>query len=207
MITVNVSQQSGFEATDFRQFHIFEVTAFSRKQHHALLCNRHWGILFLLQQFSYFLTVAQLLTRSFVKVGSELRKRCQFTILCQRGTDTTGQFLDDLGLRCATYTGYGDTRVNCRTNTGVEQVGFQEDLTIGNGNYVGRNERGNVTRLGFDNRQSGQGASFTFNFTIGEFLNVFRVNAGSTFKQTGVEVKYVARECFTSWWTTEQQET
>src|SRR5690606_13889625 len=126
-------------------------------------------------------------------------------ILCQRGTDTTGQFLDDHGLSCTTYTGYGDTRVNCRTNTGVKQVGFQEDLTIGNGNYVGRNERRNVTRLGFDNRQSGQGAGLTFHFTFSEVLNVFRVNAGCALQQTGVEVKHVARECFTSWRTTVQQ--
>ena len=97
-------------------------------------------LLFLFQQFGHFLTVAQLLTSRFVQIGCELRERSQFTILRQRGTDTTGQFLDDLGLSSTTNTGYGDTRVNRRTNTGVEQVGFQEDLTIGNGNYVGRNE-------------------------------------------------------------------
>lgn len=207
MVTVNVSQQSGFEATDFRQFHIFEVTAFSSEQYQALLCYRHRGILFLFQQFGHFLTVAQLLTSRFVQIGCELRERSQFTILRQRGTDTTGQFLDDLGLSSTTNTGYGDTRVNRRTNTGVEQVGFQEDLTIGNGNYVGRNECGNVTRLRLDNRQRSQGAGFTFNFTIGELLNVFRVNAGCALQQTGVEVEHVARECFTSWRTTEQQET
>jgi len=100
--------------------------------------------------------VAQLLTGCIIKVRCELGECCQFTILCQRGTNTTGQFLDDFGLRRATYTRYGNTRVNRRTNTGVEQVGFQEDLTIGNGDYVGRNERRNVTRLGFDNRQRSQ---------------------------------------------------
>ncbi len=149
--------------------------------------------------------MAQLFTGCFVQIGCELRERSQFTILCQRGTNTTGQFLDDLGLSSTTNTGYGDTRVNRRTNTGVKQVGFQEDLTIGNRNYVGRNERRNVTRLGFDDRQCGQGTGFTFHFTFGEVLNVFRVNAGCALQQTGVEVEHVARECFTSWRTAQQQ--
>ena len=149
--------------------------------------------------------MVQLFAGCIVKVGCKLGERRQFTILRQRGTDTTGQFLHDLGLRCTTHTGYGDTRVNRRTNTGVEQVGFQEDLTIGNGDYVGRNERGNVTRLGFDNRQRGQRTGFPFHFTFGEGFNVFGVNTCSTLQQTRVEVEYVARECFTSWRTTEQQ--
>ena len=180
MITVDVSQQSGFKATDFRQLYIRQITTFCREQNQRLLRNGHRRILFLFQQFSYFLTVVQLLTGCIVKVRSKLRERRQFAILCQRGTNTTGQFLHDLGLSCTTNTGYGDTRVNRRTNTGVEQVGFQEDLTIGNRNYVGRNERRNVTRLGFDNRQSGQRTGFTFHFTFGESFNVFDVNTCST---------------------------
>lgn len=80
-----------------------------------------------------------------------------------------------------------------------------EDLTIGNGDYVGRNERRNVTRLSFDNRQRSQRTGFPFHFTFGESFNVFGVNTRSTLQQTRVEVEYVARECFTSWRTTEQQ--
>ncbi len=149
VVTVNVSQQSGFEATDFRQFHIFEVTRVQQQTGPDPAVLRHRCILFLFQQLGYFLTMAQLFTGCFIQIGCELRERSQFTILCQRGTDTTGQFLDDLGPSSTTNTGYGDTRVNRRTNTRVKQVGFQEDLTISNGNYVGRNERRNVTRPGF----------------------------------------------------------
>ena len=92
VITVDVSQQSGFEAADFRQFNIRQVTTFCCEQNQRLLRNRHRRILFLLQQFGHFLTVVKLLTCCIVKVGCKLRERCQFTILCQSGTDTTGQF-------------------------------------------------------------------------------------------------------------------
>ncbi len=46
----------------------------------------------------------------------------------------------DLDACGTTNTGYGDTRVNRRTDTGVKQVRFREDLTIGNGStLVGTN--------------------------------------------------------------------
>src|SRR5690554_3172000 len=86
----------------------------------------------------------QLLTGCFVKVGSELGECRQFPVLGQGQTDVTAELLHDLGLGCTTYPGYGDTGVHGRTDTGVEQVGFQEDLTIGNRDYVGRYEGRNV---------------------------------------------------------------
>ena len=105
-------------------------------------------VLTLLQQLGHAATTFQLFAGCFVQIGSELRKRSQFTILCQVGTDTAGQVLHQaLGLSSTTHTRHRDTGVDGRTDTGVEQVGFQEDLTVGNRNHVGRNEYGNVTSL------------------------------------------------------------
>jgi len=80
--------------------------------------------------------VLQLLAGSFVQVGSELRERSQFTILGQCQTDTATELLDDLGLGRTTNAGYRDTGVDSRTDTCVEEVGFQEDLAVGNGNQL-----------------------------------------------------------------------
>jgi hypothetical protein len=55
------------------------------------------------------------------------------------------------------------------TDTGVEQVGFQEDLTVGNRDDVGRNERGNVTGLRFDHWQRGQRTGLALDFAIADF--------------------------------------
>ena len=64
---------------------------------------------------------------------------------------------NQFGLSGATNAGHRNTGVNRRANTGVKQVGFsREDLTVSNGDHVGRNESGNVTRLCFDHRQRGQ---------------------------------------------------
>lgn len=101
----------------------------------------------------------------------------------------------DLGLCCTTNTGYGNTRVNRRTNTGVEQVGFREDLTIGNGDYVGWNERRNVTRLSFDNRQRSQRTGFPFTSPLVK-ASTYSALTRAARSSRRVEVEYVARECF-----------
>jgi len=97
------------------------------------------------------------------------------------------------------------THVHRRTNTGVEQIGFQEDLTVGDGNHVGWYERRHVTRLGFNDRQSGQRTGLTFHFTVGELLNVISVHTGCALKKTGVQIEHVTGISFTTWWTTQQQ--
>src|SRR5690606_19800153 len=126
------------------------------KQHQAHLRDRLRRVLLLFHQFGGALTVFELGLGGFVEVGRELRERRQFAVLRQCGTDTARQFLDDLGLGGATDTRYRDTGVHGRTDAGVEQARFQEDLTVGDRDHVGRNERGDVTGLGFDNRQRGQ---------------------------------------------------
>lgn len=126
-------------------------------------------------------------------------------ILCQSGMDIIGQFFYDFGLCCIINMGYGNIWVNCRMNIGVEQVGFQEDLIIGNGDYVGWNECRNVICLSFDNWQCGQRIGFFFYFIFGEGFNVFGVNMCSMFQQMRVEVENVVWECFMFWWMMEQQ--
>src|SRR5690606_33485724 len=113
------------------------------------------------------------------------------TILGQRGTDTTGQLLDDLGLRRTTNTGYRHTSVDRRADTGVEQVRFQEDLTVGDGDHVGRNEGGYVTSLGFDDRQGSQGTGLAFHFTVGELLDILFGHAGCALEQAAVQIEHV----------------
>src|SRR5690606_2239312 len=147
----------------------------------------------------------QLLAGGLVQVGSELGKGGKLTVLGQCGTDTTGQLLDDLGLRRTTYPGYRHTGVDRRTDTGVEQVGLQEDLTVGDGDHVGRNEGGYVTGLGLDDRQRGQGTGLALHFPVGELLDVLLGNAGSALQQTAVQIEDVTGVGFAARRTTQQQ--
>ena len=113
-------------------------------------------------------------------------------------TNTTTQLLDDLGLGRTTHTGYGKTGIDRRTNTGIKQIGFQEDLPIGNGNDVGRHEGRHVTRLGFDDRQCGEGTGLAFYRPIGFTFDVLNINSRGTFQQTGVQIENVTRIGFTT---------
>ena len=66
--------------------------------------------------------------------------------------------LHGLDLSVAADTGHRDTGVDCRHDTGVEQLGLQEDLTVSDGDNVGGDVGGNVARLRLDDGQSRQRA-------------------------------------------------
>lgn len=78
-------------AHHFGDFDVVQVTAFCGKQHQRLLCSRHRRILF-------HCSARSLSDRgsSCCRIASSDRRRTgersQFTILRQRGTDTTGRF-------------------------------------------------------------------------------------------------------------------
>src|SRR5690606_16861263 len=106
---------------------------------------------------------------------------------------------------CATHAGHRDTGVNSGANTSVEQVGLQEDLTVSNGNHVGRHECRHVTSLSFNNRQSRQRTGLAFNFAVREFFYVLSIDASSTLQQARVQVENVTRVSFAARRTTQQQ--
>lgn len=67
--------------------------------------------------------------------------------------------LHGLGLGSRSYTGYRQTDVDGGTDTLVEELSLQEDLTVSNGNHVGGNVGRYVTSLGLDDGQGGQGTT------------------------------------------------
>lgn len=62
----------------------------------------------------------------------------------------------DLGSR--SYSGHGKTDVDSGSDSLIEKLGFQENLSIGNGNDVGGDIGGNVTGLGLNDGEGGQGS-------------------------------------------------
>ena len=101
----------------------------------------------LLHQFRHALTALQLFACGFVKVGSELGKCRQLTVLRKCETHAATEFFDNFGLCRTTDARNRETGVDCRADTRVKEVGFKKDLTVGDGDNVGRNECGNVARL------------------------------------------------------------
>lgn len=62
-----------------------------------------------------------------------------FTVLGQEQLERTSDLLHGLELSGGTDTRHGKTDVDGRSDTLVEQLSLKEDLSVGNGNDVGRN--------------------------------------------------------------------
>ena len=119
-------------------------------------------ILRLLQHFGQALAAVELSLGRRVEVGAELREGGQFAELGQVELHATGDLLHRLDLGIATDAADRETDVDRRANTGVEEVGFQEDLAVGDRDDVGRNIGRNVVGLRLDDRQGRQTAAAQF---------------------------------------------
>src|SRR5690606_7758673 len=106
----------------------------------------------------------------------------------------TGNFLHRFDLCITTHPAYRDTHVDRRTDTGEEEVCFQEDLTIGDRDHVGGDISRNVTSLCFDDRQCCQRSTTFYKVTnaVGYIIHVLchvviADDLGCSFKQTAVQ--------------------
>lgn len=102
--------------------------------------------------------------------------------------------LHGLGLGSRSYTRYRQTDVDGWSDTLVEQLGFQEDLSISDGDDVGGNVGRHITSLGFNNWQGGQGTT-----TEGV------VHLGCSLEKTRVKVEDVTGVGLTTWGSPQQE--
>ena len=154
----------------------------------------HRLVLRLLEQLDQALTALQLGLRRGVQVGTEGGERLQLTVLGEVEAEPAGHLLHRLVLGGATDAGDRDTDVQRRTLAGVEQVGLQEALAVGDGDDVGRDERRDVVGLGLDDRQTGHRAGAQ---VVGELR--------AALQQTGVQVEDVTRVGLTARRAAQQQ--
>ena len=118
----------------------------------------------------------------------------QLAVLGVQQLQRTGHLLHGLDLGVAADTGDGNTGVHGGHDAGVEQLGLQEDLAVGDGNDVGGNVGGHVAGLRLDDGQSSQTAA-----------PKLRGQLGCPLQKTGVEVEDVAGVGFPSGRTADQQ--
>ena len=81
-----------------------------------------------------------------------MRKRRHFAVLGQFQLNRTGDLLHGFHLGGGAHTANAQTDVYGRADAFVEQFCFQENLAIGDRNYISRNVGGHVSSLGFDDR-------------------------------------------------------
>lgn len=102
---------------------------------------------------TYALTTGQSLLCGSIQIGTKLGESSDLTVLGQEKLERTGNLLHRLELGGGTDARDGKTNVDGGTDTLVEQLGLQEDLTVGNGNDVGGNISRHITALSLNDRQ------------------------------------------------------
>src|SRR3954449_9630380 len=117
-----------------------------------------------------------------VEVGAELRERRHFAVLRQLALDLAGDLLGGLGLRRGADARHRQTDVHRGADALEEQVGFEEDLAVGDRDDVGRNVGRHVVGLGFDDRQRRQRARA-----------LVLVQLRRALEQAGMQIEHVAR--------------
>ena len=177
-----------------------------------LLFYGHWAVLRLNQKLGVLTSLINRQGGNRIHITAELRESFQLTILGLVNLQCSGYLLHGLNLRVTTYTGYGDTHIDSRTDTLIKEIGFEEDLSVSNGNHIRRDIGRNVSCLCLDDRQCGKGTS-SFDYILQAVRQVIHFarhffltdNLRRAFQQTGMQIEDVTRIRFTSRWTAENQ--
>jgi len=159
-----------------------------------LLLRGHRNVLVLLDELSKLLTSLKELLSGGIKIGTELGEGSDLSVLSQIELHGTGHLLHGLNLGSGSDTGYGKTDVNGRSDTLVEQISLQEDLTISNGDNVGGDIGGKITSLSLNDGESGQGTS-----TVG------LVHLGCSFQEAGMQVEDITGVSLTTWGSSKEE--
>jgi hypothetical protein len=173
---------------------VVEVTVDTSVDEGNHLVDGHGAVLLLLEELGKTLTTGQGLLGGGIEIGTELGEGGDLTVLGQEELERTGDLLHGLELSGGTDTRDGKTDVNGGTDTLVEELSLQEDLTISDGNDVGGNVSGDITTLGLND---GQGSERTTTELV--------VHLGSTLEETRVEVENVTGVSLTTGRTTEKE--
>jgi len=130
-----------------------QITAVHGEQRQRLLGHGERRVLWLLHELRHEAAAVELLAGGFIEIGSELRERRELAVLRKGQSHAAAQLLDHLGLCRAAHPRYRDAGIDRWTHARVEEIGFEKDLPVGDGDHVRRHERGHVARLRLDDRQ------------------------------------------------------
>ncbi|MBG9885595.1 hypothetical protein ABE10_03120, partial [Bacillus toyonensis] len=181
-VSTQVVDELALEAEHVLDLDRVELAVRAGPDRDDLVLDRVRRVLRLLEQLGQARASGELPTRGGIEVGREHREGLERTVLRQLQLQCAGHFLDRLHLGVAADTRDRDAHVDRRTLVGVEEVGLEEDLSVGDRDHVGRDVGRDVVRLGLDDRQAGHRSG-------AEVVGQLR----ATLEQTRVQVEDVAR--------------
>ncbi|KAH3663765.1 hypothetical protein OGAPHI_005167 [Ogataea philodendri] len=188
LVGLQVRNELLLESGNLVKWDTVQVTVDTGVDDWNLLLSSKWRVLLLLQQLGQSLTSGQGLLGRGIKVRTELSESSNFSVLSQEQLQRTSNLLHGLNLGSRTDSRHRQTDVDSWSDTLVEQFSLQEDLTIGNGNDVGRNVSRDITTLGLNDWQSSQR---TTSKSIGHL--------GSSLQQSRVQVENITWVSLSSW--------
>ena len=173
--------------------HVVEEAVGHRVDDHHLLLDRHRLVLRLLEHLDQPRAALELPLGRRVEVGAELGERLELAVLRQDEPQRPGHLLHRLDLGGAAHAAHGDADVHRGTDAGVEEVGLEEDLAVGDRDDVGRDVRRDVAGLGLDDRERGERAARLLDRSSSfDHVGVLG-DLGRALEQAAVEVEHVAR--------------
>ena len=116
----------------------------------------------MLQKLHHALTGCDAIGGRLVEVLRELHECLQIAELCKLKLDAAGHALHCLGLCRGAYARDGDAHIDSRTYAFVEEVGHQKDLSVSDGDDIGRDVAGDVAILCLDDGKRGDRAAALF---------------------------------------------
>ncbi len=144
------------EGSNIGSVDFVEVTSDTGVKDANLLLCWHWNVLLLLKELSKLLTSVKELLGGGIEIGTELGESGNLSVLGELELHGSRNLLHGLDLSGGSDSGDGKTDVNGWSDTFVEELCLQEDLSISDRNNVSWDICGHITSLGLNNWKSGQ---------------------------------------------------
>jgi len=184
----NVLHVELFEFSNIRCLNFIEISLDTSIEGDNLLFSWHWHVLLLLKELGKLLSSVKELLGGSIKIGTELGESSNLSVLGELKLHGSRNLLHGLDLSGRSDSRYGKTDVNGWSDTLVEELSFQEDLSIGNGDNVGWDISRYITSLGLDNWKGGKGTG-----------TVVLVHLSSSFKESGMEIEDISWIGLSTW--------
>src|SRR6185437_9385181 len=178
-----------------RHRHVVDEPVRHGEDDHDLLLDRHRLVLALLEHFDRARAAIELPPGGGVQVRRKGGKGFQFSKLGEVEPQAAGDRLHRLDLRRPADARHRDAGVDRRAHAGEEQIGFEEDLAVGDRDDVGRDVGRHVAGLRLDDRERGERSTRLEDVRAVDDARVF-AELGGALEQARVEIEDVARKGF-----------
>jgi hypothetical protein len=182
------------EGSNIGSVDFVEVTSDTGVKDANLLLCWHWNVLLLLKELSKLLTSVKELLGGGIKIGTELGESGNLSVLGELELHGSRNLLHGLDLSGGSDSGYGKTDVNGWSDTFVEELCLQEDLSISDRNNVSWDICGHITSLGLNNWKSGQRTT-----------TVVLVHLSGSLKKSGMEIEDISWIGLSAWWSSKKK--